>query len=112
MINVQVGTKRDKSTVDATTNRISGLLFQVRSLRMTGSCALNLCGVASGRLDIFYELGFGGPWDVAAGVLLVQEAGGCVFDPSGDDFNIMSRRVAASNAYLKGALVDALSADV
>ena len=29
---------------------------------MTGSCALNLCGVACGRLDIFYELGYGGPW--------------------------------------------------
>lgn len=29
---------------------------------MTGSCALNLCGIACGRLDLFYELGFGGPW--------------------------------------------------
>lgn len=37
-------------------------LFQVRSLRMSGSCALNLCGIACGRLDLFYELGFGGPW--------------------------------------------------
>lgn len=36
--------------------------LQVRSLRMSGSCALNLCGIACGRLDIFYELGFGGPW--------------------------------------------------
>jgi len=29
---------------------------------MTGSCALNLCGIACGRLDVFFELGFGGPW--------------------------------------------------
>lgn len=77
----QVGTKRDKFTVDATTNRINSLLFKVRSLRMSGSCALNLCGIACGRLDLFYELGFGGPWDVAAGVLIVEEAGGRVFDP-------------------------------
>ncbi|KAF3785735.1 Inositol-phosphate phosphatase [Nymphaea thermarum] len=76
-----VGTKRDQVTVDATTNRINTLLFEVQSLRMSGSCALNLCGVACGRIDIFYELGFGGPWDVAAGVLMVQEAGGHVFDP-------------------------------
>lgn len=54
---------------------------QVRSLRMTGSCALNLCGIACGRLDLFYELGFGGPWDVAGGAVIVKEAGGVLFDP-------------------------------
>lgn len=112
LLATEVGTKRDKMTVDVITDRISGLLFKVRSLRMTGSCALNLCGVASGWLDLFYELGYGGPWDVAAGVLIVQEAGGCVFDPSGDDFNITSQRVAASNAHLKEALVDALRGNV
>jgi inositol-phosphate phosphatase/L-galactose 1-phosphate phosphatase len=112
LLATEVGTKRDKLTVDVTTDHINGLLFKVRSLRMTGSCALNLCGVANGRLDLFYELGYGGPWDVAAGVLIVQEAGGCVFDPSGDDFNITSQRVAASNAHLKEALVDALRGNV
>lgn len=48
---------------------------------MSGSCALNLCGVACGRLDLFYELGFGGPWDVAGGAVIVKEAGGVLFDP-------------------------------
>eukprot|EP00249_Psilotum_nudum_P016242 c25741_g2_i1 orf=384-1205(-) len=104
----EAGTKRDKETVDLSTCRINNLLFKVRSLRMTGSCALDLCGVACGRLDIFYELGFGGPWDVAAGVLIVQEAGGLVFDPSGDAFGITCQRVAASNACLKDDLVEAL----
>lgn len=37
-------------------------LGQVRSLRMSGSCALDLCGIACGRLDLFYLVGFGGPW--------------------------------------------------
>jgi hypothetical protein len=37
-------------------------ICQVRSIRMSGSCALNLCGIACGRLDVFYEAGFGGPW--------------------------------------------------
>lgn len=104
----EVGTKRDKATVDATTNRVNSLLFKVRSLRMSGSCALNLCGVACGRIDLFYELGFGGPWDVAAGAVIVQEAGGLVFDPSGKDFDIMSQRIAASNAHLKDKFIDAL----
>nr|ABK21074.1 unknown [Picea sitchensis] len=110
LLAAEIGTKRDKETVDITTNRINGLLFKVRSLRMSGSCALNLCGVACGRLDITYELGFGGPWDVAAGVVIIQEAGGCVFDPSGDEVNIMSQRIAASNGYLKEEFLDELKA--
>ncbi|KAG9443615.1 hypothetical protein H6P81_014955 [Aristolochia fimbriata] len=104
----EVGTKRDKVTVDATTNRLNSLLFKVRSLRMSGSCALNLCGVACGRLDLMYELGFGGPWDVAAGAVIIQEAGGHVFDPSGADFDVMARRVAATNGLLKDLFVSAI----
>ncbi|KAE9461611.1 hypothetical protein C3L33_06484, partial [Rhododendron williamsianum] len=88
------GTKRDKPTV--------------RSLRMCGSCALDLCGIACGRLDLFYELGFGGPWDVAGGAVIVKEAGGVIFDPSGKEFDITSQRVAASNPLLKDAFVEAL----
>ncbi|TKY72239.1 Inositol monophosphatase 3 [Spatholobus suberectus] len=108
LLKEQAGTKRDKETVDASTNRINSLLFKVRSLRMSGSCALDLCGIACGRLDVFFELGFGGPWDVAGGAVIVREAGGVVFDPSGADFDITSQRVAASNPFLKDALVDAL----
>eukprot|EP00250_Pteridium_aquilinum_P007697 c17367_g1_i1 orf=301-1128(-) len=104
----EVGTKRDKVTVDATTDRINSLLYKIRSLRMTGSCALNLCGIACGRLDIFYELGYGGPWDVAAGVVIVQEAGGLIFSPSGEAFDIGTQRIAASNGYLKDSFVAAL----
>ncbi|KAI3456550.1 hypothetical protein Pfo_013213 [Paulownia fortunei] len=108
LLATEAGTKRDKSTLDASTNRINSLLFKVRSLRMSGSCALNLCGIACGRLDLFYELGFGGPWDVAAGAVIVTEAGGLVFDPSGKDFDITSQRVAASNPFLTDAFIEAL----
>ncbi|CAA6659173.1 unnamed protein product [Spirodela intermedia] len=108
LLATEVGTKRDKLTVGATTNRINSLLFKVRSLRMSGSCALNLCGIACGRIDLFYELGFGGPWDVAGGVVIVQEAGGVVFDPSGGDFDLMSQKVAASNTHLRNLFIDAL----
>ncbi|KAL2473499.1 Inositol-phosphate phosphatase [Forsythia ovata] len=108
LLATEAGTKRDKSTLDVSTNRINSLLFKVRSLRMSGSCALNLCGVACGRLDLFYEIGFGGPWDIAAGAVIVTEAGGVVFDPSGKDFDITSQRIAASNPLLKDAFVEAL----
>ncbi|KAF7151047.1 hypothetical protein RHSIM_Rhsim02G0100900 [Rhododendron simsii] len=108
LLATEAGTKRDKSTMDATTNRINSLLFKVRSLRMSGSCALNLCGIACGRLDLFYETGFGGPWDVAGGAVIVKEAGGVLFDPSGKEFDITAQRVAASNPLLKDAFIEAL----
>ncbi|XP_051128701.1 inositol-phosphate phosphatase isoform X2 [Andrographis paniculata] len=108
LLATEVGTKRDKPTMDDVTNRIKSLLFKVRSVRMGGSCALNLCGIACGRLDLTYEIGFGGAWDVAAGAVIVTEAGGLVFDPSGKDFDLTSQRVAASNAFLKDAFVDTL----
>ncbi|KAL6992903.1 Small subunit (SSU) processome component [Sarracenia purpurea var. burkii] len=108
LLGTEVGTKRDKLTVDATTKIINTLLFKVRSLRMSGSCALNLCGIACGRLDLFFETGFGGPWDVAAGAVIVKEAGGLLFDPSGEEFDISAQRIAASNPLLKDAFTKAL----
>ncbi|CAI5464223.1 unnamed protein product [Closterium sp. Yama58-4] len=111
LLATEIGTKRDVGTVAGLTGRIANLLFQVRSLRLSGSCALNLVGVACGRLDLFYEIGFGGPWDVAAGSLIVEEAGGLCFDPSGGPFDVMACRVAASNAHLKAPFVEALACD-
>ncbi|MED6157108.1 vacuolar transporter chaperone [Stylosanthes scabra] len=108
LLATEAPTQRDKLSIDGSTNRINNLLFKVRSLRMSGSCAMNLCGIACGRLDVCFELGFGGPWDVAAGAVIIREAGGVVFDLSGADFDITSQRVAASNPFLKDALVDAL----
>ncbi|WOL10430.1 inositol monophosphatase 3 [Canna indica] len=102
------GVKRDKPTINGITNKINDLLFKVRSIRMCGSLALDLCGIACGRLDLCYLIGFGGPWDVAAGAVIIREAGGLIFDPSGGEFDIMSCKVAASNAHLKDALIDAL----
>uniref|UniRef100_A0A0A9CK49 inositol-phosphate phosphatase n=1 Tax=Arundo donax TaxID=35708 RepID=A0A0A9CK49_ARUDO len=104
----EAGTTRDKSTVDDTTNRINKLLFKIRSIRMCGSLALNMCGVACGRLDLCYEIGFGGPWDVAAGAVILQEAGGLVFDPSGGEFDLMVRRMAGSNSFLKDQFIKVL----
>ncbi|GKV15073.1 hypothetical protein SLEP1_g25875 [Rubroshorea leprosula] len=96
--------------MEATTNRIKNLLVKVRSLRMSGSCALNLCGIACGRLDLFYSLRYGGLWDVAASIVIVIEAGGLVYEPSGKDFDITSTstRIAASNPCLRDAFVKAL----
>ncbi|KAF5777862.1 putative phosphoric monoester hydrolase [Helianthus annuus] len=53
LVTIEAGTKRDKATLDATTNRINSRLHKVRSIRMGGSYALGLCGVACGRNDLF-----------------------------------------------------------
>lgn len=52
------------------------------SIRMQGSAAINLCSVASGGADAYYEFGLH-VWDIAAAGLIVEEAGGVVIDPSG-----------------------------
>lgn len=85
------------------------LTSAVRSVRCCGSCALNLCGVACGRLDAFYEIGFGGCWDVAGASVILQEAGGRVLDPAGGPFDIMSRRVLGANASLGPAVASILA---
>ncbi len=65
-------------TIDKVPHNVSSCCAQC-----IGSCALNLCSIAAGRADAFYEIGFGGPWDVAAGALILEEAGGAVTDPTG-----------------------------
>ncbi|XP_022132376.1 inositol-phosphate phosphatase-like [Momordica charantia] len=108
LLATESGTTRDKSTIDAVTGRINSLLSKVRSLRISGSCALDICDVACGRIDLFYLNGYGGPWDAAAGAVIVTEAGGLVYDPSGKEFDITATRIAASNPLLKEVFVEAL----
>ncbi|KAI7843873.1 hypothetical protein COHA_002420 [Chlorella ohadii] len=103
VIATELGTRRDADFLDACFHRIRQLGQGARSLRCSGSCALNLCSVAMGRLDVFYEIGLGGCWDLCAGALVLQEAGGCVLDPTGAPFNLMSRRVLGTNAHLAEA---------
>lgn len=81
-------------------DRIKVLSSQMRSVRCSGACAMNLCNVAAGKLDVMYEIGFGGCWDVAAGAVIVEEAGGQVLDPTGGPFDVMGRRVLAANRHL------------
>jgi myo-inositol-1(or 4)-monophosphatase len=73
-------------------------------VRRAGSAALDLAFVAAGRLDAFWEFKLN-PWDTAAGVLLVQEAGGQVTGFSGNTFRLDSREVLASNGLIHGELM-------
>lgn len=80
--------------------------FTLRShgVRRAGSAALDLAYVAAGRLDAFWEFNLN-PWDTAAGILLVEEAGGRVTDFSGNHFQLSSVEVLASNGLIHDELL-------
>jgi myo-inositol-1(or 4)-monophosphatase len=80
------------------------LTLRTHGVRRAGSAALDLCNVASGRFDGFWEFNLN-PWDTAAGVLIVQEAGGKVTDFAGGEFQIASRETLATNGLVHDALM-------
>ena len=81
--------------------------FTLRShgVRRAGSAALDLAFVAAGRLEAFWEFNLN-PWDTAAGILLVEEAGGQVTNFAGTPCQLNSREVLASNGLIHTELVD------
>ena len=86
---------------------MAGLLPQVRDIRRIGSAALDLCTLASGGLDLYYERGLQ-PWDLAAGSLVAQEAGAVVTGlrgrPAGEAMTVAGPpgRVAGAGRLSRG----------
>jgi len=79
-------------------------LTRVQAIRQTGSAALNLCYIAAGRLDGYWERGIA-PWDVAAGAAILLEAGGAITDFTGQPYRSDDRVVLASNGLLHRQLL-------
>jgi len=79
-----------------------------QGVRRDGSAALDLCYLAAGRLDGFWELRLK-PWDTAAGVLIVREAGGRVTDFSGRPFSLDMQEMLASNGKMHAEMMGVLS---
>ncbi|MFB6215047.1 MAG: inositol monophosphatase family protein, partial [Candidatus Bipolaricaulia bacterium] len=87
----------------------SNLLRKSRGIRRDGAAGVDLVYLASGRFDGFWELGLS-PWDVAAGSLIIEEAGGCVTDLSGGDHDIYeSQGIVATNGDFHKELLRKLS---
>jgi len=90
--------------IDAYLGMFKNVLSQAADIRRPGSAALDLAFVACGRLDGFWEMGLH-PWDMAAGVLLIQEAGGLVGDfRGGHDFLKTGQIVVGNPRVFKGLL--------
>lgn len=85
------------------------ITLQTHGVRRAGSAAMDLAYTAAGRYDGYWEFNLN-PWDTAAGVLIVSEAGGIVTDLDGGAFDIASKEVVASNGILHPALLHELQA--
>jgi len=99
----------DEKLVPEAIDLFSKLARKTLGIRRGGSAALDLSFLAAGRLDGFWELDLE-PWDIAAGSLIVKEAGGKISDFQGNEHNIYkSRGIVASNAKIHGELISRLS---
>lgn len=94
-----------QTTKDNNYSEFCFLTHVSQGVRRAGSAAIDLAYVAAGRFDGYWEKGIK-PWDIAAGVLLVEEAGGRVTDYSQDPFQLESGRIIASNGLIHAQLSD------
>jgi myo-inositol-1(or 4)-monophosphatase len=82
-------------------------IAKARAVRRLGSAAIDLCYVAAGRLDGFWEMKLH-PWDMSSGALIVEEAGGTVTNTQGGPFSSREGSVLASNGRIHGQMLDTI----
>ncbi len=100
---------RQRKHLDAQLAMTHSLLQSAEDIRRTGSAALDLCYVAAGRLDGYFEIGLK-PWDMAAGALIVQEAGGMVGDFTGGSKHFESGNTVAASPMVYQGMIQAIKA--
>ena len=100
---------RQRQHLEAQLNMTRVLLGQAEDIRRSGSAALDLSYVAAGRYDGYFEIGLK-PWDMAAGVLLVREAGGRYGDFAGRDGIPASGNIIAGNLHVVQAMTEIIGA--
>ena len=98
---------KEVTRVDQYVRQFRSIITSTAGLRRAGAAALDLAYVACGRLDAFWELGLS-PWDMAAGALMIQEAGGLVADLSGEDGYLKSGEIACATPKIFPSLLEAL----
>ena len=104
---IVTGFPYDFKRKDDFARHLTAFLLSSRGVRRDGSAAIDLAYVACGRFDGFWEEGLN-PWDMAAGKLLIEEAGGWITDYAGDPFNIYTPPVVASNGRIHNEMLGIL----
>ena len=100
----------DRADMWAAVELFGRLTELTQDVRRLGAAALDLCYVAAGRLDAYYEKGLHA-WDVAAGSLILKEAGGRITDYRGREIDLEGREIVASNGLLHPLLLEVIGAD-
>ncbi len=95
---------KDLSGIDRYLQQFTAVAAATAGIRRAGSAALDLCSVACGEFDAFWELSLS-PWDVAAGMLIVREAGGVVTDDEGTHIGIQHGPIVAGNTRMQAWLL-------
>ena len=98
---------RELSKLEVYLSTLEAFLPKCAGIRRAGSAALDLAYVAAGRLDGFWEFGLK-RWDIAAGALLIHEAGGFVSDPMGGESYLMSGNIVAGNPKISKKMLQIL----
>jgi myo-inositol-1(or 4)-monophosphatase len=83
---------------------MQNLLAHIRDIRRLGAAAIDLCYLAQGKVDAFYEIDLQ-PWDVSAGILILQEAGGKVSRADGSAYGLESKSIVATNGLVHEELL-------
>lgn len=96
---------RDKSKIEIYLQSFTEIFNKAAGVRRTGSAALDLAYTACGRVDGFWEIGLH-IWDIAASVLILQEAGGIISDFRGENKYFHSGNIVATNSYLHSELLE------
>jgi len=92
---LESGYHRHEAHIKLFSNIVSELLckYKVRGIRMFGCCSVHMCMIACGRGDIFFETGNLKPWDMVAGEVIVNEAGGYLSLANGDEFDCTKKQI-------------------
>jgi len=98
---------KELTRIELYMKQLRTMMASCTGVRRAGSAALDLAYVAAGRLDAFWEMGLS-PWDMAAGALLIQEAGGLVGDLAGEQAYLESGDIAAATPKVFAQLLEAL----
>lgn len=93
---------------DNALERFNEFMMIARAVRRLGSAAIDMCYVAEGVFDGFWEVSLN-PWDMAAGKLLIEEACGVVSDFNGDKLDIFGKQILASNGKVHKKMIDVLN---
>lgn len=104
---IAMGSPPAEESMEMSLRGIQALMPKCRTIRMLGSAALMLAWVANGRLTCYWEYDLSS-WDISAGALLIQEAGGRFTDLNGEDFTLRTRKMCATNGKVHDEILRVL----